>query len=149
MLWVIVQIIYSTNFNTLAPAMYLMWQSQCAGRAGEGRRYFTAGSKGNRVCFPSIEPCCVPPRPLELCACSLWQVAAGAANCILAQHVQNTSCRMSCLSGSLFGALPSEATATDVCRKGEGLHFMRFSSTFSQDHMVYIDVLYTSYRADD
>jgi len=56
---------------------------------------------------------------------------------------------LSCRRRSSFGATPSEAPATDVFRKGKSLRFIRFSSAFSQDHMVYVDVLYTSHLADD
>ena len=87
-----------------------------------------------RLASPSLSPGIV-------CRSAPWQVASESANCSLAQHVQNASCLMSCVCGSPFGAILSEATATDVFRKGKSLHFIQFSSTFSRDHMVYIDVL--------
>lgn len=160
-LWVTLQIINCLNVSMQqSPVMYvkrtsnLVAETCVSGYAGKNWEkegdisLLSAKETGHashllktRLASPSLSPGIV-------CRSAPWQVASESANCSLAQHVQNASCLMSCLCGSPFGAILSEATATDVFRKGKSLHFIRFSSTFSQDHMVYIDVLYTSYLAD-
>lgn len=91
----------------------------------------------------------LPPEQLPSLVCCSARDRWPLANCSPAQHVQNASCRLSRAGGSPFGALLSEATATDVLRKGKSLCFIQLSSPFSQDHMVSIAGLYTSHPADD